>query len=604
MEIRAGGNSLYVEVLFTQRCEDHCRGFERIMTVATLPMPALMTGITGVRPNLPGLKQPADLLPQLSEMNGRISDQFIRQAATLAAAAIPAMKPPLEGSPVYLPPIPPASKLPGYASLRIVSNNDPHEKFKALPHLVSAFSILSQQGRQGGWDVLRLNSGDNNVGKEPHEWALNIRLMNMIGYHAVTAGNHEFDVGSEHYAKALEYATFPTLVSNLRIPPGSAMDQMVRNGKIRIGPQIVQDNHGVYGLIGVTTPELKQVVNSKAKMQGETVQSFPETVANVKAQVEWLESQGINKVILLSHMGTDLDRKLAQMVPGIDVIIGGHSHDVIEGITPGYNYLQTPRGEPVLVLQAGKNAQYIGVADLLFDPLGRVIPQQNRLFDTAAFPINPQATVMKNSVLGTPQKIADITTAYDCNDNQYHADPVAQFTADAIRAHTDADIAFVRSSEIRSNIEPGALTDQDIEALMPFKDPIVKVNYSGEEILKSLSKSAEGVAKREAHPGMLHPSGMAVSMNKQTGQVQQAYVLNKNTRQWETLNPQKIYSVALGEFSVSNKEFPDFSHPERLQQNTGLPPMPLQTYFAMGLQRAGAPFKPIQFRDDGRLQII
>lgn len=574
------------------------------MTVATLPMPALMTGITGVRPNLPGLKQPADLLPQLPEMNGRISDQFIRQAATLAAAAIPAMKPPLEGSSVYLPPIPPASKLPGYSSLRIVSNNDPHEKFKALPHLVSAFSILSQQGRQGGWDVLRLNSGDNNVGKEPHEWALNIRLMNMIGYHAVTAGNHEFDVGSEHYAKALEYATFPTLVSNLRIPPGSAMDHMVRNGKIRTGPQIVQDNHGVYGLIGVTTPELKQVVNSKAKMQGETVQSFPETVANVKAQVEWLESQGINKVILLSHMGTDLDRKLAQMVPGIDVIIGGHSHDVIEGITPGYNYLQTPRGEPVLVLQAGKNAQYIGVADLLFDPLGRVIPQQNRLFDTAAFPINPQATVVKDSVLGTPQKIADITTAYDCNDNQYHADPVAQFTADTIRAHTGADIAFVRSSEIRSNIEPGALTDQDIEALMPFKDPIVKVNYSGAEILKSLSQSAEGVAKREAHPGMLHPSGMAVSMNKQTGQVQQAYVLNKNTRQWETLNPQKIYSVALGEFSVSNKEFPDFSHPERLKQNTGLPPMPLQTYFAMGLQRAGAPFKPIQFRDDGRLQII
>ena len=574
------------------------------MTVATLPMPALMTGITGVRPNLPGLKQPADLLPQLPEMNGRISDQFIRQAATLAAAAIPAMKPPLEGSSVYLPPIPPASKLPGYSSLRIVSNNDPHEKFKALPHLVSAFSILSQQGHQGGWDVLRLNSGDNNVGKEPHEWALNIRLMNMIGYHAVTAGNHEFDVGSEHYAKALEQATFPTLLSNLRIPPGSAMDHMVRNGKIRTGPQIVQDNHGVYGLIGVTTPELKQVVNSKAKMQGETVQSFPETVANVKAQVEWLESQGINKVILLSHMGTDLDRKLAQMVPGIDVIIGGHSHDVIEGITPGYNYLQTPRGEPVLVLQAGKNAQYIGVADLLFDPLGRVIPQQNRLFDTVAFPINPQATVVKDSVLGTPQKIADITTAYDCNDNQYHADPVAQFTADAIRAHTGADIAFVRSSEIRSNIEPGALTDQDIEALMPFKDPIVKVNYSGAEILKSLSQSAEGVAKREAHPGMLHPSGMAVSMNKQTGQVQQAYVLNKNTRQWETLNPQKTYSVALGEFSVTNKEFPDFSHPERLQHNTGLPPMPLQTYFAMGLQRAGAPFKTIQFRDDGRLQIV
>lgn len=562
------------------------------MTVSVMPMPLM----SGFRPPVAAIR-PARPAP--ASQPGLNRDLFFRQA-TLAVAPVSVAASQGRSS-GYLPPIPSASKLPGYHSLRIVFNNDPHEKFKALPHLVSAFSMLSRQGDAAGWDVLRLNSGDNNVGKEPYEWALNARLMNLAGYHAVTTGNHEFDVGSEHYANGLSNATFPTLLSNLKMPPGGAMEQMVRQGKIRTAPQIIRDKQGVYGLIGVTTPELKQVVSSKAKLQGEEVQSFAETVANVRAQVQWLTSQGIDKVIVLSHMGTDLDRKLAQSVPGIDVIVGGHSHDVIEGITPGFNYLPSPSGEPVLILQAGKNAQHMGVADMLFDPQGRVIPQQNRLMNPYAFAASPQAIALRDSVLGTPQKMADIATAYDCNDNQYHADPVAQFTADAIRAHTGADIAFVRSSEIRSNIEPGTLTDQDVKALMPFMDPIVKVSYSGAEILKSLTRSAQGIAKREAHPGMLHPSGMAVSMNQRTGEVQQAYVFNKAARQWEALNPQKTYSVALGEFSVTNKEFPEFSHPERVQQNFG---QPVRSFFQMGLRQAGAPFKPIHFQDDGRLQIV
>jgi len=501
----------------------------------------------------------------------------------------------------YMPPVPPATKLPGYQSLRIVYNNDPHEKFKALPYLVSAFSELSRQGDAAGRDVLRLNSGDNNVGKEPHEWALNVRLMNLIRYHAVTMGNHELDLGSPFYAGGLAQAEFPTVVSNFKIPPGSELHKRVREGKVLTAPQILRDKQGVYGLIGVTTPELKKVVSNKAKMQGETVQSFAETVENVKAQVAWLQSMGINKILVLSHLGYDLDQKLARTVPGLDVIVGGHSHDVIEGITPGANYLQTPTGEPVLIVQGGKNAQYMGVADVLFDPQGRVIPQQNRLISTYILPPNAQATQMRDEVLGKPQKIAEILTPYDCNDNQYHADPVAQFTADTLCAATGADIAFVRSSEIRSNIDQGVFTDHDIKELMPFKDPIVRVKYTGTEILDSLNRSAQGLAKHEAHPGMLHPSGLAFTLNRQTGKVQQAYVFNKTSRQWEQLNPTKTYTVALGEFSVSNKEFPAFSRPERVEWNSG---QPMQAFFALGLKQAGAPHQPIRFQDDGRLQIV
>jgi 2',3'-cyclic-nucleotide 2'-phosphodiesterase (5'-nucleotidase family) len=314
-----------------------------------------------------------------------------------------------------------------------------------------------------------------------------------------------------------------------------------------------------------------------------------------------LQSKGINKIIVLSHMGYDLDQKLAKRVPGIDIIVGGHSHDVVNGVTPGTNYLKTPTGEPVLIVQGGKNAQWMGVADVLFDPQGRVIPQQSKLFSPFSIPPDTKTLALRNAVLGQPQKLANMSQAYDANGNEYKPDAVAQFTADAIRSVSGADIAFVRSAELRSNFDAGAFTDQDLTALMPFTDPIVRLQLTGDEIMKALNRSAEGVTKKEPHPGMLHPSGMAVTMSKQLGQVIQAYVFNKNSHQWEALDPNKRYKVAIGEFTVINKEFPEFAHAERVEWNAG---QPVRSFFAWGLKQAGAPNRPIDFQDDGRLQIV
>jgi 2',3'-cyclic-nucleotide 2'-phosphodiesterase (5'-nucleotidase family) len=498
------------------------------------------------------------------------------------------------------PQVPPVSPMPGIVSLRIISNNDPHEKFKALPHLISAFQLMGNEAENAGRDVLKLNSGDNNVGKELEDWALQVQLLNMMNYNGSTLGNHELDLGSANYAKGLQGATFPTLVSNLKIPPNSSMAQLLQSGKLRTMPQIVRDPHGVYGLIGVTTPELKTVVSRQVKLEGEEPQNFQDTAANVKAQVDWLQSHGVNKIIVLSHMGYELEKKLAATIPGIDIIVGGHSHDVVNGVTPGENLLNGPTGEPVLLLQGGKNADYLDVADVLFDPKGRVIPQQNQLFSPFILPADARALALRNSVLGTPVPIAYMAGNYDANGNEAHADPVAQFTADAMRKASNADIAFIRSSEIRNNYKSGEFTNQDLRALMPFSDPVVKLPLSGQEILTALTRSGKGMREKDNHPGMLHPSGMAVSFDRQTGQVRQAYVLDPATRQWQPLDPTKTYNVALGEFCVKNQEFPEFAHPERVTWNSG---QPVRSFFHWGLQQAGAPNRPINIRDDGRLQI-
>lgn len=486
-------------------------------------------------------------------------------------------------------------------ALRIVYNNDPHEKFKALPYLTSGFRYFSELGQAEGRDVLRLNGGDNNVGKEPDEWLLNVMLLNLLNYHAVVTGNHEFDPGSLNYALGLQSAQFPTLLSNLNIPQNSPLAESLRTQKLHNGPMIITSGQNTYGLIGVTTPELMDVLSSSAKLNGETPMDWTKTMAVVRAQVNQLQARGINKIIVLSHMGLEEDRKLAQTVPGIDVIVGGHSHDVVNGITPGVNYISGPAGDPVLIVQGGKNAQYMGVADVLFDPTGRVIPQSNILVNPFSFPADPVSTAIKNAILGVPKSLATITTPYDCNGNEYHPDPVAEFTADAMRAISGSDIAFVRSPETRSNIDPGTFTDQDLKALMPFTDSVVRLPVSGAEILAALQKSAECVKNRNPHPGMLHGSGIAVTMDGKRGQVTQAYVFNKSANQWEVLNPQKTYTVAIGEFTVKGKEFPSLAHPDRIQWNSG---QPIRAFFAWGLKQCGAPATPVGFKDDGRLQVI
>ncbi len=537
------------------------------------------------------------LAPPMAGLHSR--DHFSR--------SVNLMNPPSDSPPEatagqkYMPVLPALAKPSGYQSLRIVYNNDPHEKFKALPYLVSAFRLASAQGQLAGRDVLRLNSGDNNVGKEPDEWGLQVKLLNMMRYDAVTMGNHELDLGTANYARGLQNANFPTLVSNLKIPAGSSLARLIQQGKLRTLPQILQTPKGVYGLIGVTAPDLKSVVSKQAKLEGVDPQRFEETAANVAAQVNWLKNQGVNQVIVLSHMGYPLEQKLARTVPGIDIIVGGHSHDVIDGITPGNNYLNGPTGEPVLLLQGGKNAQYMGVADVLFDPQGRLIPQQNKLFSPLIAPPDAKAKALQDSMLGMPRKIADVFHSYDANGNEYHPDPVAQFTADTMRALSGADIAFVRSSEIRDNFQPGAFTDHDLKALMPFTDPIIRLNVTGQEILNSLTRSARGIANRESHPGMLHPSGLAVSLNGTVGQVQQAFVFSRANQRWEPLDPARTYSVAMDEFTVKNHEFPDFAHPDRVQWNSN---QPLRNFFNWGLRQSGAPFQPVHFHDDGRLQVV
>jgi len=144
-----------------------------------------------------------------------------------------------------------------------------------------------------------------------------IDLLNAMGLDAATLGNHDFDKGAEVTAKLADAATFPLVSANVDASRDPAL-----NGKIR--PYVVRDfgGHRV-AIIGATTADTPAVSSPGGLV------SFGRLVPRISAAVRELREKGIDKIILLSHIGYDEDVRLARTVPGIDVIVGGHSHTLL-----------------------------------------------------------------------------------------------------------------------------------------------------------------------------------------------------------------------------------------------------------------------------------
>ena len=83
-----------------------------------------------------------------------------------------------------------------------------------------------------------------------------------------------------------------------------------------------------------------------------------------------LKKQGVNKIILLSHLGYEKEKQIAQNVSGIDIILGGHTHNMLPDAKKGENLVVSPNGEPVLIIQVGRDGKHVAIPNFQFNPYG------------------------------------------------------------------------------------------------------------------------------------------------------------------------------------------------------------------------------------------
>jgi len=180
-----------------------------------------------------------------------------------------------------------------------------------------------------------------------------IQALNLLGCEAMAVGNNEFKAtltasSQDIFKKLCRQSRFPWLAANLTRGDTGVPVEGIR-------PFVVRTINGVkVGLLGLTAPRSKDYAQTK----GWTI-SDPFEAARVwvpKARKE------CDVLIAMTHIGYDLDQELAAKVPGIDAIVGGDSHTLLEKPT----WVKSPDGRNVPIVQAGEMGVWLGKLDLSF----------------------------------------------------------------------------------------------------------------------------------------------------------------------------------------------------------------------------------------------
>ncbi|MFH6598770.1 bifunctional UDP-sugar hydrolase/5'-nucleotidase [Ectopseudomonas khazarica] len=384
---------------------------------------------------------------------------------------------------------------------------------------VARLATLLRQRRSAAGEeaVLLLDGGDFTMGTLFHtisrEMGSELRLMSELGYDAAVIGNHEFDFRPAGLAAMISAAhkvegdaLLPLLSSNMRFDPASKADdslqahfeagrilpyKLIERGGIRFG---------LFGLLGNNAVAVSPMIQPLM---------FADPVATARETVAKLREEGAEVVILLSHMGVTQqadgswrgeDVELVEQVPGIDIVVGGHSHValpqpvLVNGHTP--------------VVQAGSEIQYLGELRMTLGDDGvtqvrdyRLHPIDDRLAgdEVITAQVEDFKQVVSERMLNPrgyrfdqPLAKVDQRLGRDFSDHT-----LANLVTDALRHAVDADLAFTGNGTIRDDLIKGRHGVQDVSDLFriaplgigQFDDepgyPMIKAYVSAREI-KSL----------------------------------------------------------------------------------------------------------------------
>lgn len=267
--------------------------------------------------------------------------------------------------------------------LTLIHTNDTH----TVMDNISRRASLIEDIREASTHHLLLSAGDVTsweIGRKAQDSLANAVFMNHLDYDGMVLGNHEFDLGEgviDHgpLSTYVKHAAHPVLGANVDFSQDpflepfadySYTDEPV-DGRINKGfVQTVGDEQ--VGIFGITH------YNEVVTVPGDV--SFADYTEAAKQAVAHFEAIGIDKIVALTHIGVGHDRTLAKEVPGIDVIIGGHSHVTTN---PPNQIGDT------LVVQTGEYDTNLGELNVVFDEEGKIASHSGKLHPTKNADIHP-----------------------------------------------------------------------------------------------------------------------------------------------------------------------------------------------------------------------
>ena len=384
-----------------------------------------------------------------------------------------------------------------------------------------------------------------------------IEIANMIGYDAMTVGNHEFDFGADHlFNRIIKNLNFPVLAANVYKGEERALDAY-----------IVKEVEGVkVGIFGMATEETafkSHPDNTVGYQFTDMIEAAQETVDLLK------EKEEVDVIIMLAHLGlyegdytSDL---VAKAVDGIDLIIDGHSHtELPEGLMVNDTLIASTGtalshvGEVELTVEDGKVTHK--EAELLnYNALSEVEPSQEVL--EAIEKVKEAQKPMLERVVGK--------TAVDLigerSDVRTGETNLGQLATDAMLDLTGAQIAITNGGGIRASIKAGNITMNDMITVFPYGNTIMVKEIKGSDVKAALEHGVNEYPNEKG--GFPHTAGMTFTLNayKEVGDRISDIKVNG-----EPLDLNKTYTVVTNDFMAAGGDGYDMftAYPIKAEYNT------------------------------------
>ncbi len=441
-------------------------------------------------------------------------------------------------------------KTPKYSTTDIFYINDNHGRLGNMSRIYSAKELYDFNTKDSTADKLVLAAGDISAGADAHIVKAANTYMNALGVEATSDGNHEYDANPPEIAESKKGAKFKSLGMNLQIPKGNPLDGIIEKSFV------LEKNGHKYAIIGLAPPDLHERIRDNDSRKQIGVDDFEKTLKDVQNAVDDYKKQGINKVIVLSHCGLTKDQRLAQETSGIDVIVGGHTHDLLKGIEKGKNLLTSKSNEPVVITQAGKDGEYFGDLKITWDDdKGIIVKVQNNVTPSNVFKRNRVLKGVFEQILGKPEHLGEVKTATGpTKDRLLDPNPNAFLIMDAVRNEYGTDLAIINAGNIRGFFEAGPLDSQQVFEVVPLKNNMVKLKLTEKELVDALNTSAKSFNDPGHKPGIIMPSGLKYTVSK-SGELKAVTFIDKDGKDVpiDINNPRtdKVYTVATDDFLAS-----------------------------------------------------
>lgn len=374
-----------------------------------------------------------------------------------------------------------------FKKFTILHSNDMHGDFlaeatgKAENYVIGGMSLLSgyiNKVRQEEKNVLFVISGDMLQGSTidaEYKGLSTIEIMNYLAPDVVTLGNHELDYGLPHLLFLEKMANFPIVNANLYIK---------KYNKRLMNPYLILNVDGFdIMFIGIVTEEALRTLKRDSSIG--TFINLEDAATEVGKICNAYKNEDIDLTILLTHIGFENDKKLAQMLNpewGVDMIIGGHSHTFLE---------QPAEVNDILIAQAGVGTDQIGRFDIVVDDdTNSIVEWKWQLLPVDSNLATPDPEIEK--LIGTFKEQVD--RKYNrlvgrlarqlTHPRRQQETELGNLIADIFAQLDMLDIVFVASGAIRGQKLGPLVTLSDLRTLFPYPDTLYKFKVTGAHLVK------------------------------------------------------------------------------------------------------------------------